>query len=101
MAAMREDLPEEKTELQRERRNLAVRLIFGLILVVLFLLFISANSDPVPVSFVFTDTEVPLIWVFLACALIGALVAYLLGRPGRRNTKKYIKELERRIERND
>ena len=80
---------------------MAVRIILGLVIVVLFLLFIAANSDPVQVSFVFLDTEVQLIWVFLACALIGALVTYLLGRPGRRATKKYIKELERRIERNE
>ena len=97
---MREE-PQRPQEEQRERRNVAARIIVGLIVVVLFLLFIAANSDPVRISFVFFDTDVPLIWVFLACALIGALVAYLLGRPGRRATKKYIKELERRIDRNE
>ncbi len=76
---------------------MALRLIVGLVLVALFLLFIASNSDPVNVSFVFADAEVPLIWVFLACALIGALVTYLLGRAGRRNTKRYIRELERRV----
>ena len=93
---MRDDRPEVHEEAHKERRALAARLIIGLILVVLFLLFISFNSEPVPVHFVFTETQVPLIWVFLACALIGALTAYLLGRAGRRNTKRYIRELERR-----
>ncbi len=74
-----------------------VRVVVGLIVAVLFLLFISFNAQPVSVSFVFFDTEVALVWVFLACALIGALVAYLVGRPGRRNTRKYIKQLERRL----
>jgi membrane protein YqaA with SNARE-associated domain len=46
---------------------------------------------------VFGDARVRLIWVFLACALIGGMVAYLLGRSGRRANRKYIRELERRV----
>jgi uncharacterized integral membrane protein len=94
---MREDRPEQHEEAHAERRTLAIRLIIGLVVVVLFLLFIASNSHTVLVSFVFFDTRVQLIWVFLACALIGALVGYLLGRTGRRNTKRYIRELERRV----
>jgi len=84
-------------EARRERQAKMVRVVVGLILAVLFLLFISFNAQPVTVSFVFVDAEIGLIWVFLACALIGALIVYLLGRPGRRATRKYIQELERRI----
>ena len=74
------------------------RLVVGLALLVLFVIFVSLNSDSVPVHFIFVETRTPLVWVFLICALIGGLVAYLLGRPGRRASRKYIKELERRLE---
>ena len=79
-----------------------VKVIIGLVLLILFIIFIAGNSREVTVDLVFTTAQVRLIWVFLACALIGALIAFLVGRPGRRNTRKYIKELERRLgERND
>ena len=83
---------------RRRRTALAVRLVLGLILLILFVIFVSLNSDEVPVHFIFTETQTPLAWVFLICALVGGLVAYLLGRQGRRSTRKYIKELERRLE---
>ena len=94
---MHEDRPQQHEQAHQERRTMAIRLVVGLVLLALFLLFIASNSHTVLVSFVFVDTRVQLIWVFLACALIGALVAYLLGRTGRRNTKRYIRELERRV----
>ena len=84
----------------RDRRAI-VKVVIGLILVILFIIFVDGNSREVTVDLVFTSATVGLIWVFVACALIGALVAYLLGRPGRRNTKKYIKELERRLAERD
>ncbi len=84
----------------RDRRAI-VKVVIGLILVILFIIFVAGNSDEVPVDLVFGTAAVRLIWVFVACALIGALAAYLLGRPGRRNTKRYIKELERRLAERD
>lgn len=84
---------------QRKRRNaLVVRLVLGLILLVLFVIFVSLNSESVQVDFIFFETRTPLVWVFLICALVGGLVAFLLGRSGRRASRKYIKELERRID---
>jgi uncharacterized integral membrane protein len=82
---------------QRRRRTLA-KVVVALLLLVLFILFIVSNTDPVDVSFIFGDLDnVPLIWVFLGCALVGALIAYLMGRGGRRASSRYIKELERRL----
>jgi uncharacterized integral membrane protein len=82
---------------QRRRRTMA-KAVVALALLVVFILFITSNTDPVDVSFVFFKLEdIPLIWVFLGCALFGAVLAYLLGRPGRRAHRKYIKELERRL----
>jgi uncharacterized integral membrane protein len=79
-------------------RSAVVKVIIGLILLILFIVFVAQNSQLVTVNLVFGDTRVRLIWVFVACALVGALIAYLLGRPGRRASRKYIKELERRLE---
>jgi uncharacterized integral membrane protein len=84
---------------ERKRRNaLIVRVVLGLILLVLFILFVSSNSRDVPVDFVFFETEASLVLVFLICALVGGVIAFLLGRSGRRANRKYIKELERRLE---
>lgn len=74
-----------------------VKVVIALILLILFIIFVAGNSRRVTIDLVFTTAQVALIWVFLACALIGALIAFLIGRPGRRNTKKYIQELERRL----
>lgn len=79
-------------------RGTIVKVIIALILLILFIIFVAGNSRQVTIDLVFTTAQVALIWVFLGCALIGALIAYLLGRPSRRNTRKYIKELERRLE---
>jgi uncharacterized integral membrane protein len=88
----------ERLTPEQQRRRTMAKVVVALALLVLFILFITWNTDPVDVSFVFGNVEnIPLVWVFLGCALVGALVAYLLGRPGRRATRKYIKELERRL----
>lgn len=75
-----------------------VKVIIALVLLILFVIFVAQNSQPVSVNLVFVTTEVRLIWVFVGCALIGAVVAFLLARPGRRASRHYIKELERRLE---
>jgi uncharacterized integral membrane protein len=93
-----EVLPEERVpEPPRRDRNTVVKIIVGLVVVILFIVFVAGNSDEVSVNLIFTTARIPLIWVFLGCAVIGALVAFLLGRPGRRTSRRYIKELERRL----
>ena len=52
------------------------------IIALLFGIFIAQNSQPVPVSFVFFEANVRLIWVFLICGVIGAIVDRLLQRRG-------------------
>ena len=94
--------PAPVTEPAKRDTGTIVKIIVGLILLILFIIFVAGNSREVTVDLVFTTAQVRLIWVFLACALIGALIAFLVGRPGRRNPRRYIKELERRLgERND
>jgi uncharacterized integral membrane protein len=81
----------------RRDRTTVVKVIAGLIVLILFIVFVGQNSDEVTVNFVFFSAEVRLIWVFVACALIGMAIGYLLARPGRRSNRKYIQELERRL----
>ena len=89
--------PAGPTPDQQRRRTLA-KVVVALIILVLFILFVTQNTDPTTVDFVFVEVRTSLVWVFLGCALIGALVAYLMGRGGRRASRKYIRELERRLE---
>lgn len=94
---MHEQERREASEPSRRDRSTVVKVIVGLVVVVLFIVFVAGNSSRVSVNLIFTTTRIRLIWVFLACALIGALAAVLLGRPGRRTTRRYIKELERKL----
>jgi uncharacterized integral membrane protein len=52
-------------------------------IVVILMIFIIANAKAVPVSFVFFHRMPPLIWVMFACAVLGGIVGYLIGKPGR------------------
>src|SRR5687768_9047678 len=73
----------------------AIKVGLGFFLLVVFILFVIQNSDPVRVNFVFFRAQIRLIWVFLACAVIGGLIAWLIGRPRRRAMKRLVEELER------
>jgi uncharacterized integral membrane protein len=88
----------QPAEAPRRDTGTIIKIIVALVLIILFIVFVGGNSHVVPVNLVFTTASIRLIWVFVGCALIGAVVGYLLGRPGRRNTRKYIQELERRLE---
>ncbi|HEX2031815.1 MAG TPA: LapA family protein [Actinomycetota bacterium] len=87
--------PSSGDELAAHRRATIAKVVVGLVLLVLFLIFVIQNSEPVRVSFIFTDAEIALVWVFLGCAVFGGLIAYLVGRPGRRQMRRYIEQLEK------
>jgi uncharacterized integral membrane protein len=70
-------------ELQRARQAKLAKAIIILLLLILFIIFIISNSAGQPVDFVFFTREPPLIWVMLACAVIGGIIGYLIGRPGK------------------
>jgi uncharacterized integral membrane protein len=89
--------PAQPVAAQSRDRTTVVKVIVALVILILFIIFVAQNSQPVTVNLVFGDTRVRLIWVFVACALIGGIVAYLLGRSGRRASRRYIRELERRV----
>jgi uncharacterized integral membrane protein len=95
----REPVPDRR--LDREQRTAALKIGIGLVLVIIFVLFIIQNSKDVEVNFVFFRRDIRLIWVFLACALIGSLVTWLVGRPRRRAMRRLVEELERQRREND
>jgi uncharacterized integral membrane protein len=70
-------------ELQKARQARVVKSLVALAIVVILIIFVVANSKPVPVSFVFVKRTPKLIWVMLACAILGGIAGYLIGRPGK------------------
>jgi uncharacterized integral membrane protein len=70
-------------DLQRARQARVAKVLVALAIVVILIIFIVSNSQPVPVDFVFVTRRPRLIWVMFACAVLGGLVGYLIGRPGK------------------
>lgn len=78
----RQDL-DRLAQLKRHRQSRVAKLTVVLIILVILLIFVLSNAESVPVSFVVTNRPVPLIWVMLACSLLGALIGFIVGRPGK------------------
>jgi uncharacterized integral membrane protein len=74
---------EHMRQLQRARRARVAKAVVISLIVVLLIVFVIQNSDPVPVVFLFLDGEPRLIWVLVVTIVLGAIVGYLLGRPGK------------------
>ena len=78
---------EEMERLTRRRRRRAVRGLAYLVVVVLVLVFVVQNSQPVRVHFWVVDRHPRLIWVVLACLVLGTVFGYVLGGPDRKATR--------------
>lgn len=70
-------------ELQRQRQGRVVRVILALVILAILIVFIVRNSQKVPVDFVFTNGMFRMIWVMFTCAVLGGIIGYLIGRPGK------------------
>jgi uncharacterized integral membrane protein len=70
-------------QLQRARQARVAKVLVALFLAGVLIAFIVANSQSVIVHFVFVTRRPALIWVMFACAVIGGIIGYLIGRPGR------------------
>jgi uncharacterized integral membrane protein len=68
---------------RRARQRRLAKAIVVVVIAILLLIFVLKNSQPVEVNFVFDTAHPRLIWVMIACILLGGIVGYLLGRPGR------------------
>jgi uncharacterized integral membrane protein len=69
--------------LERARQARVVKILVALAILVILIIFVIANSSPVKVNFVVLTRHPRLIWVMIACAVLGGIVGYLIGRPGR------------------
>ena len=67
----------------RARRGRFVKVLIALVLIVLFIVFVTSNARETKVSFVFFKSDIALIWVMFGCAVVGGIVGYLIGKPGR------------------
>jgi len=74
---------EHLRELQRVRQARVAKVGVALAIVIILMIFIIANSQGVLVHFVFFSGRPPLIWVMFACAVLGGIVGYLIGKPGK------------------
>ena len=63
---------EELEELARRRRRLAGRGLAYLVLAAVVAVFVVQNLQDVKVHFWFVSGKAPLIWVILACLVVGA-----------------------------
>ena len=73
-------------DIDRLRRARLTKVLIALGIVVILLIFITSNSQGVKVHFVFFTRRPPLIWVMFACAVLGGIVGYLIGKPGKQIT---------------
>src|SRR5713226_5187409 len=63
--------------LQRLRQERLAKVAVALAIVVILIIFVIANSNPVKVNFVFVTRHPRLIWVMIACAVLGGIAGYL------------------------
>jgi uncharacterized integral membrane protein len=75
-------------EVARARRRRAAKAVGALVVFIVLVLFIVANSQPVEVNFLFFKANPRLIWEMVTCAVLGGVLGYMLGRPGREGKAK-------------
>lgn len=69
------------------------RIIVGLVLAFIIVIFAVLNNQDVEISFGFTQLNAPLVLVIMGSAFIGAVVIALVATSGYLKQKKTIKEL--------
>jgi uncharacterized integral membrane protein len=77
------DPMEQQRQLQKARQRRVVKWLVALVLLVIFIVFIAQNSRETRIDFVFFNRHPKLIWIMLACGIIGGIIGYLVGRPGK------------------
>lgn len=82
-------------------KNPMGKIIAGVIIIILVVIFALQNSESTPVKFYFWGADAPLVLLFLLCFTAGLCFAILALLPISRNSKrktKLIEELQSRIE---
>ena len=73
-----------RVDLRKARQAKVAKVLVLLAVVVVFIIFVLQNADPVAVDFIFATGRPRMIWVIVACTVLGGVVGYLIGRPKRR-----------------
>ncbi|MGX7148786.1 LapA family protein [Enterococcus ureasiticus] len=74
------------------------RVVIGLVLVLIVVIFAVLNNQTVPVSFGFAKISGPLILIILGSAIVGALIGLLTSTTTMWKQKKQLKELQKDID---
>jgi uncharacterized integral membrane protein len=74
---------DQERHIRRARQGRVTKVLIALIVLVILITFILVNSQGVEVDFVFFTRRPPLIWIMLGCAVLGGIVGYIIGRPGK------------------
>ena len=72
-----------RVDLRKARQAKVAKVLAILAIVVLFIVFVLRNADPVVVDFIFATGRPRMIWVIVACTVLGGIVGYLIGKPKR------------------
>ena len=78
--------PPDQSPMEHEhqlRQARVAKFLVALFLVVIFIVFIVQNSKRTTIDYVFFHRYTRLIWIMLACGILGGIVGFLLGRPGK------------------
>jgi uncharacterized integral membrane protein len=75
-------------QLQRTRQARLGKLTLVVVILIGLIIFALQNSQPVQVQVLFATIHPRLVWVLLACAvvggIVGGIVGYLIARPSRK-----------------
>lgn len=74
------------------------RLVAGIILIIIIVLFAVFNVDPVPVNFGFVVFDGPLIIVILVSLLMGSLITLLVATGSATKKNKELKRLRAEVD---
>ena len=70
-------------EFDRARRARVVKALVIAGLAILLIIFVTTNTRSTRVSFVLFSATFPLIWVIVGCTLVGGVIGFLIGKPGK------------------
>lgn len=73
------------------------RVIVGFILVLVIVIFAVMNTDSTTVHFIFTSQPIPLVFVILGSAFIGAIIVFTTSFSTIHNQKKIITQLNKEV----
>jgi len=70
-------------QLEARQRDRLVRVLWLILIAIVFIAFVLQNAQPVDVHFLPFSANIRLIWVIFGCALLGGVAGFLIGRPDR------------------